>query len=234
MIDGKRILAIIPARGGSKGLPGKNILPLGGKPLIAWTIEAARGSRYLDRIIVSTDDVRIAETAAAYDCEIPFMRPAHLAADTSPTFDTLLHALDHVGSYDLLMLLQPTSPLRTSVDIDKAIELLMEFTAPSCVSVTESEKSPYWMFECTDSRQLRPVIQQGDMKARRQDLPSAYVLNGAIYVAHTDWLIKRGGYLDDDTLAYVMPRHRSLDIDDALDLKLAEVLLANAKSPDMS
>lgn len=227
MIQGNRILAIIPARGGSKELPQKNILPLAGKPLIAWTIDAAYGSRYLDRTLVSSDSAEIAEIAAEYDGDVPFIRPAQLATDSSPIVDTLLHAVGEVGPYDYLVLLQPTSPLRTSMDIDRALELTINHQVRSCVSVSEVQKSPYWMYECTESQRLKPIITSAEVRTRRQDLPKVYVLNGAVYVTRTDWLQVERGFLNDDTLAYVMPQERSLDVDSELDLKLAELLIHN-------
>ena len=150
MYKGKNILGLIPARGGSKGLPRKNIKPLLGKPLIAWTIEQALASRYLDRVVVSTDNKEIAEISKKYGAEVPFMRPKELAEDNAKGIDVVLHAIDWLKEnnkrkqYDLMMLLQPTSPLRATEDIDKAIETLFLKEAKAIVSVCEVAHHPLW------------------------------------------------------------------------------------------
>lgn len=142
-----KILAIIPARGGSKGVPRKNIRELAGKPLIAWTIEEAKKSKYIDRLILSTEDDEIIEVAKQYGCEVPFKRPIELAQDDTPGIDPVLHAIEQCPGYDYVVLLQPTSPLRTVDDIDGCIEQLLSSDGTNfCVSVTEPEKSPYWMY----------------------------------------------------------------------------------------
>lgn len=213
MIDGLRVLALITARGGSKGLPGKNIRPAGGKPLLAWTVDAARGSRYCDRVVISTDDEAIAATAREHGCEVPFMRPAALATDTASSMDVVLHAMLALPGFDLLVLLQPTSPLRTSADIDDACELLLAQQAPACVSVTPAQESPYWMYSMTPGQALRPIVELPSGVTRRQDLPAAYSLNGAVYVARTAWLQESRSFVTPQTVALVMPAQRSLDID---------------------
>lgn len=213
MINGLRVLALITARGGSKGLPGKNIRPAGGKPLLAWTVEAARGSRYCDRVVISTDDEAIAEAALAHGCEVPFMRPAQLATDTSSSMDVVMHALQALPGFDLLLLLQPTSPLRTSADIDAACELLLAQQAPACVSVTPARESPYWMYSVGPDQALKPVVELPAGITRRQDLPLAYSLNGGVYLARTTWLQESRSFVTPQTVALVMPANRSLDID---------------------
>lgn len=209
-------LALIPARGGSKGLPGKNIVSAGGKPLIAWTIEAARQARCIDRLILSSDDPQIMEVARLHQCEVPFTRPAHLATDTASSADVVLHALEQVPGYDYVILLQPTSPLRSAQDIDAAFELLMESGGSACVSVCLSEVSPYWMFMRGGDAILSPFL--NGKYSRRQDLPPAYVLNGAIYIAKADDFRRHQSFIGKETLGYVMPASRSLDIDDRDDL----------------
>lgn len=213
MIDGLRVLALITARGGSKGLPGKNIRAAGGKPLVAWTVDAARGSRYCDRVVISTDDQAIASAALAHGCEVPFLRPPHLATDTASSLDVVMHALQELPGYDLLLLLQPTSPLRSSSDIDAACELLVAHRAPACVSVTPAHESPYWMYSVGPDQALKPVVELPAGITRRQDLPAAYSLNGAIYLARTEWLQQSRSFLTPQTVALVMPAQRSLDID---------------------
>lgn len=212
MIDTKSVLAVIPARGGSKGVPGKNIRVAGGKPLIAWTIEAARSARRVGRTIVSTDDGGIAEVARLYGADVPFMRDAHLAGDTTPTIDVVLDAIERCPGFEWVVLLQPTSPLRTPGDIDAAIDLCATSGAQSCVSVTAAKESPYWMFTLEGQNRLKPLFP--DVRAsRRQDLPEVYVLNGAIYVAQAEWLRRERRFYDEDTAACIMPGDRSIDID---------------------
>ncbi|MCB1725303.1 MAG: acylneuraminate cytidylyltransferase family protein [Chromatiaceae bacterium] len=225
MIDGLSILAIVPARGGSKGLPRKNIRELAGKPLIAWTLDAARDSRYVDRCIVSTDDDEIAAVARAHGGDVPFLRPPELAGDDANTHDAIVHALSLLPAFDILVLLQPTSPLRGSEDIDGTLETLLRHRAPSCVSVVEPAKSPYWSYRVDAHQRLQPLLDPQYSRMRRQDLPHAFVLNGAVYAAHTAWLIDNGGALGDGTVPYVMPPERSVDIDTAFDFELAALYL---------
>src|SRR5688500_10349967 len=143
MIAGRSVLALIPARGGSKGLPGKNLLPVDGRPLLDWTVQAARRSRYIDRVVLSSDDPAIIAAGLAAGCDAPFVRPAELASDTAGTLEVVEHALDRLPGYDVLVLLQPTSPLRTAGDIDGACERMVASGAGSCVSVSLVEQSPY-------------------------------------------------------------------------------------------
>jgi CMP-N,N'-diacetyllegionaminic acid synthase len=226
MIGGKSVLALIPARGGSKGVPGKNIRPAGGKPLIAWTIEAARASRYVDRVILSSDDPAISAVAGEFGCEVPFMRPAEFATDEAESMDVVRHALKSLPHrYDYLVLLQPTSPLRRAEDIDGALERCLRGAALTCVSVCEPDKSPYWMMTMTADGLVRPLFPPNEMPSRRQDAPLFFALNGAVYVAPTDHLAAGGGFLTAATVGYVMPKDRSFDIDTELDLRLADFLL---------
>jgi len=224
MINGKTVLAIIPARGGSKGVPRKNIRELAGKPLIAWSIEAAKKSQYIDRIVVSTDDQEIAEVATQWGGEVPFLRPSELAQDSTPGIAPVLHMLSNLEpSYDLVVLLQPTSPLRTVEDIDGTIALMLNRNAKACVSVVEPDKSPYWMYTIEKNGYLHPAL-EGDY-SRRQELPAVYALNGAVYAADVSWLYDKKTFLDEQTLAYIMPKERSADIDTELDFKITELLL---------
>lgn len=224
MIDGKRVLAIIPARGGSKGVPGKNIKLLGDKPLIAWTIERAKRSKYIDRLIISTDDQEIAEVAKRYGCEVPFIRPATLAQDDTPGVLPVLHALEQVQGYDYVLLLQPTSPLRETADMDACMEHCFQHGAKSCVSVTEPDKSPYWMYTMGDEAKLEPLLER-PLITRRQELPSAYVLNGALYFCESLWLQNNQRLIGEDTIGYVMPKERSWDIDTLEDFTICEYLI---------
>lgn len=213
MINNKKVLAIIPARGGSKGVPRKNIRLFAGKPLIAWTIEEAKKSQYIDRLILSSEDEEIIQVAKAWGCDVPFVRPKELAQDDTPGIEPVLHALNNLRNYDYVILLQPTSPLRTAEDIDRCLEKMIQFNAPACVSVTEPESSPYWMFTLSNNERLKSFVSQDTLITRRQDLPTVYSLNGAVYVADVNWLIKTKSFITDETVAYIMPRYRSHDID---------------------
>lgn len=229
MIGRNRILAIIPARGGSKGLPRKNVLDLDGKPMIAWSIQAAADSDFIDHCIVSTDDAEIASVAQEYGCDVPFIRPDEHARDESTTLDVALHALDELPGYDLVVILQPTSPLRTSYDIDQTIEAIVARQAPSAVSVYEPAKSPYWSYRTDDKGRLVSLLDKELASKRRQELPSTYVLNGAVYVARVDWLRENLRFVTDETVAHVMPAERSLDVDTAFDLKLVAFYLHESR-----
>lgn len=226
MIKGSSVLAIIPARGGSKGIPRKNIRALAGKPLLAWTTEAAKKSKYIDRLIISSDDQEIIDVAKKFQCEAPFKRPSALAADDTPGIAPVLHALQELPNYDLVVLLQPTSPLRTTADIDSCIELLMSKAVNSCVSVAEATKSPYWMYTLDDAQHLVAVIKSAPTYEQRQDVPKVFALNGAVYVARTKWLLENKTFLTADTAAHVMPPERSIDVDTELDWICAEAVLA--------
>ncbi|MFF5996799.1 acylneuraminate cytidylyltransferase family protein [Lysinibacillus sp. KU-BSD001] len=219
-----RFLAVIPARGGSKGVPRKNIKLLAEKPLIAWTIEAAKKSKYITTTIVSTDDEEIYAVAKEYGAEVPFMRPAHLAADDTPGVAPILHAIEQCPGYDYVVVLQPTSPLRTTEDIDGAIEKILENELAFCVSVVEATQSPYWMYTFKEHGVMQPLIDT-PLVVRRQDLPKAYILNGAIYVAKVEELKKTKNFLTPTTIAYEMPEERSFDIDVERDFFVCEWMM---------
>lgn len=222
-----KILAIIPARGGSKGVPRKNIRDLAGKPLIAWTIEEAKKSRYIDLLILSSEDDEIIEVAKQYGCEVPFKRPLELAQDDTPGIEPVLHAIEQCPGYDYVVLLQPTSPLRTVEDIDGCIEKLLNSDADFCVSVTEPEKSPYWMYTIEEERMV-PLLPQEELVARRQDLPKVYALNGAVYVGNIMEIIETKNFLTKSTLGYVMSKENSIDIDTEIDFKLCNLITSVA------
>ncbi|HIJ94493.1 MAG TPA: acylneuraminate cytidylyltransferase family protein [Desulfuromonadales bacterium] len=225
MIENKTVLAIIPARGGSKGVPRKNIRDVAGKPLIGWTIEEAKKSGYIDRLVVSTDDQEIADIAIQAGGEVPFLRPANLARDDSPGIAPVINILTTSGfEYDLVVLLQPTSPLRTVEDIDGAIAFMVNRKANACVSVVEPDKSPYWMYSVDGAGHLVSLL-EGDY-ACRQDIPPVYALNGAVYVAEVGWLLKKQSFVSDETLAYTMPKDRSIDIDTEVDLAISNIILS--------
>ena len=219
-----RTLGLIPARGGSKGIARKNVKVLAGKPLIAWTIEAALRADALAAVVVSTDDDEIATAALAAGAQVPFRRPAELAQDATPGLDPVLHALDALPGYDAVLLLQPTSPLRSADDIRACLQLAAERVWPSVVSVCEPHAHPWWSYRLVEGGRLAPMF-EGPNAARRQELPAAYALNGALYFAHAAWLRKARAFVTADTLAYVMPAERSIDIDTELDWRIADMLL---------
>jgi len=221
----KKVLAIIPARGGSKGLPGKNIIDVCGKPMIAWSIEAAQKCSYITTIIVSTDDDKIKIAAEQFGVAVPVLRPAHLAQDETLSSDVLLHIINENQGYDTICMLQPTSPLRTAGDLDDAFRLFNETGAPSCVSVVENEYSPYWSFRIVNKR-LNFLFPLEEIPLRRQDLQPTYSLNGAIYIANIEWFKEKKSFLSNETASFVMPFDRSLDIDTAFDLKIARKMLS--------
>jgi N-acylneuraminate cytidylyltransferase len=230
MFGNKRVLALIPARGGSKGVPGKNIRALAGKPLLAWTVAAAQGSRYIDRIVLSSDDEAILEVGRCCGAETPFVRPAHLSGDQARGVDVVVHAIEAVPGYDYVVLLQPTSPLRAVEDIDGAIELMMQRTAPACVSVTRADKSPYWMYFVDQAGGMAPVLKREQRAVNRQELPDVYVLNGAVYVAEISWFLQHRSFLTEQTVAYPMPQARSVDIDTERDFAVTEWILSTRDS----
>ncbi len=219
-----KTLGLIPARGGSKGIPRKNIKPIAGKPLIVWTIEAALRSSLHDAVVVSTDDPEIAEVARRAGAQVPFMRPSALAQDQTPGLDPVLHALAQLPQYDSVLLLQPTSPLRTTEDIDAGLCLVAQRQTTSMVSVCEPDSHPYWTYLLSEDQSLERLINVVPV-ARRQDLPPAFAINGAMYFADANWLRRSLSFVDTETLAYVMPKERSIDLDTPLDWKFAELLL---------
>jgi CMP-N-acetylneuraminic acid synthetase len=228
--DSFNILALIPARGCSKGIPKKNTKLLAGKPLISYTIEAALQSQCRPRVVVSTDDDEIARVARAAGAEVPFLRPAELAHDETPTFPVVQHALQWLEQHEayqpeLVVLLQPTSPLRRAEHIDQALELILSSGADSVVSLCETEHSPYWMKKVDTKGHVSPFIDMKEEYARRQDLPEVYRLNGAMFVTRSEVIIRENRLLGYDTRAYIMDQGDSIDIDTELDFKLAELLI---------
>lgn len=235
MYKGKRILAIIPARGGSKGIPRKNIINVAGKPLIAWSIEAGKKSKYIDRILVSTEDEEIRKISMDYGAEVPFLRPMELAQDNTSSVDTIVDVIMKLrnidsSEYDYILLLQPTSPLRNENQIDESIDMLMNNIDKydSLISVTELEHPVYWNRLIDDSGKLNSFMEYDKNKNyRRQDFSKTYRLNGAIYIIKTDKFLSGRSFETKDTLAYVMDRRTSIDIDCMEDLELAEYYLSS-------
>lgn len=226
------LLAVIPARGGSKGIPRKNVRLLVDKPLIAWTIESALLASSVDRVIVSTEDEEIAAIAKAWGADIPFIRPAALAEDDTPSMDVVYHALDQLEEYDWVLLLQPTSPLRTAEDIDEMSAFCQQAQAPAAVSICPCSKHPFWTYWQASNGLLHPLVTDQPLIARRQDCPPAFELNGAMYLGRTSWLRQQSHFVTSETVGYRMPRSRSLDLDTPDDWLLAEFLIGRQRSEE--
>ena len=234
MIDGQRVLALVPARRGSKGLPLKNIRPLQGKPLLAWPIEAARASRYVDRVVISTDDAGFAALAVAAGADAPFLRPAELANDTAPSIDFILHALDTLEAagdrYDYLVLLEPTSPLTEAEDIDAALEALaaQRAVADAIVGVTALVSAhPAFAVRLDTQGLMQPYAAPSfGQLPRRQDTEPLYSLDGSLYTSTVEALRRERGFYHLRTLPYVTPRWKSFEVDDLVDFICIEAILA--------
>lgn len=229
MIDKKKILAFIPARGGSKGIKDKNILEINGKPLLAYTIEAAKNSTYIDAVLVSTDSEKIGRIAKEYGAWVPFLRPADLATDTIPTLDAVLYTINRIKEmgelyeYDILILLQPTSPLRSTEDIDNALRFFVKNACLPLAAVTEVTESPILMRVIGEDGYLKKLIPlYGTI--RRQDMPSYYRLNGSIYINLISELDSHTSF-NDNPIPFVMENSHSADIDDFLDLEIVKYYL---------
>jgi len=229
------LLAVIPARGGSKGLPRKNVLPLGGKPLIAWSIEQALESDFVSHIIVSTEDEEIAEVAQAYGAKVPFMRPEELASDTASGTDVLVHALKNAQEYyemefDWVLLLQPTSPLRSKEDITAAVQMAEKGGVDAVIGLKEVSEYPQWMKRKSENGRIFDYLDGAHKPSTRQELDVPYIVNGAIYLIRSSMLLEKGDFYAGVTKGYVMPKKRSVDIDDLMDFKMAEWLLQNRET----
>jgi CMP-N,N'-diacetyllegionaminic acid synthase len=232
MIGNKRLLAIIPARGGSKRLPRKNVLDLAGKPLISWSIDTARHSKYIDRTIVSTDDNEIAAISRKFGADVPFIRPHILACDDAKSIDVVIHTIEYLSGiddvYDFIILLQPTSPLRSAEDIDRALEQLVDKDHDGVISVCKCEHSPLWCNTLDRDLSMIDFLSDDILNKRSQDLPTYYRLNGAIFIASIPILIAMDDpsfFIKNTISAYIMPVERSIDIDNKIDFDVAEVLV---------
>ncbi len=235
MIKGKRVLSLVPARRGSKGLALKNIRPLRGRPLLGWPIAAAHASRYIDRVIVSTDDEEFATIARAQGADTPFLRPAELASDTAPSIGFILHALDTLAQsgevYDYLVLLEPTSPLTEGTDIDLALEALFEHRdhADAIVGIARMTTGhPAFAVRIDVDARIQPAAASsfGELP-RRQDIEPLYVLDGSLYISTAEALRRENGFCHDRTLGHVMPRYKHFEVDDLLDFVCIEAVLDN-------
>ena len=226
-----RILAIIPARGGSKGVPGKNIKMLAGKPLIAYTIEAAKKAKNLSGIIVSTDSEEIAEISRKFGAEIPFMRPEHLAQDNSQAIDTYYYTIeklkkDYNEIYKDFIVLQPTSPFRLPEDIDNAVKIFFEKKADSVIGLVKASHPPEWNKKLNSEGIIEDYFNLNLGAKNRQEYEQSYTPNGAIFIFNYEFLKRAGNYYSQKTYGYVMPEERSIDIDTPLDFAFAEWYLS--------
>jgi CMP-N-acetylneuraminic acid synthetase len=232
MINGRKVLAVIPARGGSKGIKNKNIIDLGGgKPLIAYTIEAARNTSYVDNVVVSTDSEQIAQVAREYGASVPFLRPAELAKDTSKTIDAVMHVIEEMKKrgqkYDILLLLQCTSPLRTADDIKGALEKFERNHEISLVAVSKVTDHPILIRKIIDDVSMERLLPINST-VRRQDMPEYYRVNGSIYINRVDELTLDTS-LADNLQPYVIAENHAVDIDSFPDLELVKYYLKQQK-----
>lgn len=229
MFNDHQIIAIIPARSGSKGLPDKNIRILNGKPLIAYSIVAAQESGIFDEIFLSTDSPEYAHFAVKYGANVPFLRSDKLATDTASTWDCVKEALEQYETmgkkFDIFVVLQPTSPLRAPQDIVTAVETMILNNADSVVSVCEADHSPLWYNVLPENKSIKGFVRPEIMAKTRQELPTFYRINGAIYAVSTSYFLRTQNIYDGNSFAYIMPKERSIDIDTLFDFSLAQCLL---------
>jgi len=222
-----QILAVIPARLGSKRLPKKNIRMLYGKPLLAYTIDSVKNSQHVNRFVVSTEDKEIEQISQSYGAEV-ITRLLELARDESPTEDVIINVLEQLHNNeqytpDIIILLQPTSPLRTTEDINNAIKTFLNSSGDSLISVTEHDHTPYWAFRI-EKGLLKPEFTKESLK-RSQDLPKLYRPNGSIFITRVKTLLKNRSFYTNQIIPFIMPRERSIDINDEFDFSIAEILL---------
>lgn len=231
MIGQYRVTALIPARGGSKRLPRKNIKLLVDKPLIAWSIEVAKACKYVDRVIVSTDDEEIKRISKQYGAEVPFLRPEYLSNDHASSFDVIKHAIDFLTlsrSNELIVLLQPTSPLRLALEIDAALEFFVQKNAKGVVSISETEHSPMWSNTLPEDGCMSDFIRPEVQGKRSQDLPTFFRLNGSIYIYETLSLLEQSKiFFNENVYGFQTSLETAVDIDTALDFLIAETIMKN-------
>jgi N-acylneuraminate cytidylyltransferase len=225
VIDGLRVLAIVPARGGSKGIPGKNLAEVGGVPMLELAVRCAQRSRHVDEVAVTSDDAATLARAGALPGVTVVRRPAELATDDVAMAPVVAHAVGECAPCDVIVLLQPTSPLREPGDVDGALELLASRGAASVVSVAPVATSPWWMYVVDGDGLMSPVLPKS-AAATRQELPDVVAVNGAVYAVRTGWFLTASAFVDAGTLAYPMPRERSIDVDTPADLAVARALAA--------
>lgn len=228
MYKEKKILAIIPARSGSKGIKNKNIIEINGRPLIDFSIKAANNSKYIDTVFVSTDSLKIAEIAMLSGAKVPFLRPERLAQDESNIIDSVIDIIEKLSKendiYDYIILLQPTQPLRNTSHIDEAIELIVDKNYQSLVSVTEVKENPLLMRVINNDNSLKKLLNTNST-LRRQDFPKYFKVNGAIYINKIDERLTLNTSLNDNKYAYIMDEKYDVDIDENYDLEVFKLKL---------
>ena len=230
MINSKRVIAIIPARGGSKGLPGKNIKEMAGKPLIAWPISAALSSKYVDEVIVTTDDQVIADISEKFGAKIPWLRPNVLASDNAKRIDVIEHAIKNTDPFDILVYLEPTSPLTEAIDIDEALELLInQNIGESIVGVSESGCAhPTYSLKVRNGLLSPYVLKSFDeLKINRQDIDESFFFDGTLYISYVETLLNYREFYHEKTLGYLAPKWKSFEIDDIDDFRIVECIIKN-------
>jgi CMP-N,N'-diacetyllegionaminic acid synthase len=235
MLKNKRILGLINARGGSKGVPGKNIKLMNGKPLIGYSIECGKASRYIDRLLISTDDPEIANVAKSFGADVPFLRPLELASDTSKQIDAIIHAVGYVENqgelYDYVCVLQPTCPLRQAEDVDGTLELLISTQADSAITVTDvGGRHPRTLYKKDNNCNLVPYLDSDAAGVLRQNFEDLFWRTGAVYAMKRDVLINRLSLYGDSICGYVMPEERCFNIDSPFDWNLCEAYMMYTKS----
>jgi N-acylneuraminate cytidylyltransferase/CMP-N,N'-diacetyllegionaminic acid synthase len=235
MINNKKIIAVIPARKGSKGLKGKNIKELCGKPLIAWSIEAALSSKYLDEVVVSTDDKATIDIANKYGASAPFLRPEYLSSDVATTFDVLKHTINFYKNelnkeFDYIVLLEPTSPLRDFSDIDNAVERLIYSDASSIVGISKTEdQNPVFLVNKDKDDFISGYVSKDMPSLRRQDVKDIYFFDGSIYISELKSLLDRETFYHNNTIGFEMPKYKSLEVDDIYDFIMVEAIMKYKK-----
>lgn len=230
MYKGKRILAIVPARGGSKGLPGKNIRPLCGKPLIGWSIEHAQKSKYVDDIFISTDSREIADVADSFGVEVPELRPDELARDTAPSSEFIVYTLNKMKAegkdFDYFILLEPTSPLRDVEDVDKSIEMIIDNPQnDSIVGVAMSGTVHPAFMVVVNKDGVLEALEPDKQTLRRQDLPDVFFFEGSVYVSKVDVYLEKRTFYHDKTMPYIVPEWKSHEVDDYVDFAIIETIM---------
>ena len=238
MIDGKLVLAYIPARSGSKSIKDKNLVEVCGKHLIAYSIEAGKNSKYVDKVIVSTDSAIYADIARKYGAEVPYLRPSELAQDKSVEMDSCQHLMrwleEHSAEkFDIILKLEPTSPLRTAEDVDKAVEKLVEKNADTVVTVTEAMTHPFWMNTLPEDHSMKVFLRPDVARKNRQELPVYYQLDGLVYVGKWDFIKQHKTWFAENSYATITPNSRAIDIDGPVQLELVRIIIQKRKEMTM-
>jgi CMP-N,N'-diacetyllegionaminic acid synthase len=230
LINNKKVLGIVLARAGSKGLPGKNSMLLNGKPLIRYSLEAGIGSRYIDEMVISSDCDLCNDIAQSLGVIVPFKRPDSLSGDNTPSSEVIKHVIDHLRQqghqYDMFVLLEPTSPLRDSLVVDAAIEKISRTEHTSLVTVCQAEdQHPSFMFKIKDNGKLETWAGDKFVPLRRQDIGEAYFLEGSVYISYVDTFMRLGKFCHENTGSYVVPKWQSFEIDDIWDFICVESVM---------